>query len=220
MRHFELEIEDLRTRLLEMGGLVESAIRDSVVSLLEQDEARANGVLANEELIDRMEIEIDDHAVRLLALYQPTACDMRFLAAAIKINNDLERMGDMAVEIARRALSLMHQPAIGLRADIPQLARLSTDMVHGTLVALVSKDAELARRILLSDDAVDQLRDAIYGRVIGSMEKESVPVPPALDLLFTARCLERIADHATNIAEDVLYCLQGVDVRHHVAVAQ
>ena len=215
MRHFLEELEELQGRLLEMGGLVESAVYNSVLALSERSEARARQVLNNEARINQMEIAIDDCAVRLLALQQPMARDLRFLTAAIKINSDLERMGDLAVNIVERALSLMKQPPVKPLIDIPQLARLAESMVRRSLDAFVRRDAELARQVLLSDDAVDDLRDAIYGELVGFMERDPSTVSRSLDLIFVARNLERIADHATNIAEDVLFLVQGVDVRHH-----
>ena len=220
MRHFLEELEELQQRLLEMGGLVESAIYNSVLSLSERDEARARQVLNNEARINQMEIAIDDCAVRLLALQQPMARDLRFLTAAIKINSDLERMGDLAVNIVERALSLMKQPPVKPLIDIPQLARLAESMVRRSLDAFVRRDAELARQVLLSDDAVDDLRDAIYQELVGFMERDPSTVSRSLDLIFVARNLERIADHATNIAEDVLFLVQGVDVRHHAEVRE
>ncbi|MGA2325666.1 MAG: phosphate signaling complex protein PhoU [Bryobacteraceae bacterium] len=220
MRHFLEELEELQQRLLEMAGLVESAIYNSVLALSERDEARARQVLNNEARINQMEIAIDDCAVRLLALQQPMARDLRFLTAAIKINSDLERMGDLAVNIVERALSLMKQPPVKPLIDIPQLARLAESMVRRSLDAFVRRDAELARQVLLSDDAVDDLRDAIYGELVGFMERDPSTVSRSLDLIFVARNLERIADHATNIAEDVLFLVQGVDVRHHAEVRE
>ncbi|MGA3076044.1 MAG: phosphate signaling complex protein PhoU [Bryobacteraceae bacterium] len=218
MRRFDRQLDDLQARLLEMGGRVESAIHNSIGALVDRDEARARQVLANESHIDSMEIEIDDFTVSLLALKQPVARDMRLLAATIKINNDLERMGDLAAHIAERALALIEQPPLPLW-DIPHLAGLAGAMVHDSLDALVRQDAELARRVLLSDDTVDQLRDAHCRRLIGSMEKDASAVSAAVHLLFVVRYLERIADHATNIGEDVLYYLRGVDVRHRAPLA-
>jgi len=215
MRHFLAELEELQQRLLEMGGLVESSIWNSVLALSERSEAHALQVLTREARINQMEIEIDDFAVSLLALQQPMARDLRFLTAAIKINSDLERMGDLAVNIVQRALSLMRQPLVKPLIDIPQLARLAESMVHKSLDAFVRRDAELAREVLLSDDAVDDLRDAIYEELVNFMERDPSTVSRSLDLIFVARNLERIADHATNIAEDVLFLAQGIDVRHH-----
>jgi phosphate transport system protein len=218
MRHFLEELEELQGRLLEMGGLVESAIYNSVLALTERSEARARQVLNNEARINQMEIAIDDCAVRLLALQQPMARDLRFLTAAIKINSDLERMGDLAVNIVERALSLMRQPPVKPLIDIPKLAQLAESMVHKSLDSFVRRDAELARQVLLSDDAVDELRDAIYEELVSFMERDPSTVSRSLDLIFVARNLERVADHATNIAEDVVFLVQGVDVRHHAGV--
>jgi len=215
LRHFQEALEELQRRLLEMAGLVESAIHASVLSLSARDEGRAQRVLLNEARINQMEIEIDDLATQLLALQQPMAKDLRFLTAAIKINNDLERMGDLAVNIVERALSLLRQPAIKPLIDIPRMARLVESMVRNSLDSFVRRDPELARNVLVSDDAVDDLRDAIYGELVRFMEHEPSTISRALDLLFVARNLERIADHATNIAEDVLFLVQGIDVRHH-----
>lgn len=215
MRHFLEELEGLQKRLLEMGGLVESAIHDSVVSLTEKDEERARKVLFNEARINQMEIEVDDLVTRLLALHQPMAGDLRLLTSALKINNDLERMGDLAVNIVERSLSLLKGPPVKPLIDIPQMARLAESMVHRSLDAFVKRDAELARGVLLSDDAVDELRDTIYHELVGFMEQDPPSISRCLDLVFVARNLERIADHATNIAEDVLFLIKGIDVRHH-----
>ena len=215
MRHFIEELDELQKKLLEMGGLVESGVHNSVLSLTEHNETLAQEVLRNEARINQMEIEVDDFAVGLMALYQPMARDLRFLTAAIKINADLERMGDLAVNIVERALSLIYQPPVKPLIDIPQMAKLVESMVRRSLDAFVKRDPELARAVLLSDDAVDELRDAIYHELIGFMERDSRTVSRAVDLMFVARNLERIADHSTNISEDVLYLVQGVDVRHH-----
>jgi phosphate transport system protein len=215
LRHFIEELDELQKSLLEMAGLVEAAIHKSVLSLVERDEEQAQDVLRNEARINQMEIEIDDFTVGLLALYQPMAKDLRFLTAAIKINSDLERMGDLAVNTVERALSLMRQPPVKPLIDIPQMAKLVESMVRRSLDAFVKRDSELARAVLLSDDAVDDVRDAIYQELIGFMRTDPTTISRALDLIFVARNLERIADHATNIAEDVLFLVKGVDVRHH-----
>ncbi|HEX8985663.1 MAG TPA: phosphate signaling complex protein PhoU [Bryobacteraceae bacterium] len=215
MRHFLEELEELQAKLLEMAGLVEDAIHKSVVSLSDRDENAAQDVLRSEARINQMEIELDDFAVGLLALQQPMARDLRFLTAAIKINSDLERMGDLAVNIVERALSLMQQPSVKPLIDIPRMAKLVESMVRKSLDAFVKRDPALARAVLLSDDAVDDLRDGIYQELILFMQRDPATISRALDLIFVARNLERIADHATNIAEDVLFLVQGVDVRHH-----
>ncbi len=215
MRHFEEQLDELRKRLLEMSGLVESAVYRSVQALVEKDEDQARQVLRNEARINQMEIEIDELATRLLALEQPVATDLRFITAATKINNDLERMGDLAVNIAERSLTLMHEPLVKPLIDIPHMANLVESMVRKALDAFVKRDAGLARTVLVSDDAVDELRDAVYSELIRFMQKDPTSVQQSVALLLVARDLERIADHATNIAEDVLFVVEGVDVRHH-----
>ena len=216
MRHFIEELEDLQGRLLEMGTLVESAIHNSVRALMERSEPLADEVLGNEDRINHLEIEIDDLAVRLLALQQPMAKDLRFLTAAIKINTDLERMGDLAVNIVERAIALMNRPIVKPQIDIPQMARTAESMVRKSLDAFVKREPELARSVLLSDDTVDRLRDSIHSELISFMQEDPQSIPQALELILVARHLERIADHATNIAEDTLFLVKGVDVRHHL----
>ncbi|MGH9435576.1 MAG: phosphate signaling complex protein PhoU [Terriglobia bacterium] len=215
MRHFEEELDELRKRLLEMSGLVESAIYRSVHSLVERDESLAELVFTTEARINQMEIEIDEMAVRLLALEQPVATDLRLITSAIKINNDLERMGDLAYNVAERAVCLMREPKVNALIDIPYMANLVESMVRKCLDAFVKKDADLARSVLVSDDAVDDLRTGIYKELIRYMEENPERIHQGLDLIFVARNLERIGDHATNIAEDVLFLVDGVDVRHH-----
>lgn len=215
MRRFEEELEELKNKLLEMSGLVESAVYRSVLALRENNSEQAQEVIKNERRINQMEIEIDDAATSLLALQQPMATDLRFLTAAIKINNDLERMGDLAVNIVERALSLMRRSPVQPMIDIPHMAKLTESMVRKSLDAFVRKDAEMARGVLTSDDAVDDLRDTIYQELIRTMQNDPQATPQCVDLMFVARNLERIADHATNIAEDVLFLVEGVDVRHH-----
>ena len=215
MRHFIEELVELQKELLVMAGLVELAVHESVQSLVERSHNRAQQVLLNEAKINQMEIRIDEMATRLLATQQPMAKDLRFLTAAIKINNDLERIGDLAVNIVERALSLMDQPPIHPAVDIPRMADLAQRMVHDSLDSFVRRDADMARNVLLSDDAVDNLRDETYQELVRFMQNDPPAISRALDLVFVARNLERIADHATNIAEDALFVIQGVDVRHH-----
>ena len=215
MRHFSAELEELSNKLLEMAGLVESAIHRSVRSLIEQDRELAQQVIRDEPLINRMEMEIDGVATRLLALRQPVARDLRFLTAALKINTDLERMGDLANHIAERSLSLMHHPLVKPMTDIPKMASLVQSMLLKCLESFVKGNADLARSVLLSDDEVDKLRDGVYSELMHAMQQDPGVVTAAVDLIFVARNLERIGDHTTNIAEDVVYLIQGVDVRHH-----
>ncbi len=216
MRHFEEELEELKRKLLEMSGLVESAVHSSVRVLAEQSSEKAQEVLENERRINRIEIAIDDDATRLLALQQPLAVDLRFVKAAIKINNNLERMGDLAVNIVHRAQSLMSQRPVRPLVDLPHMAALVEAMVGKSLDAFVRRDAALAGSVLASDDAVDELRDTIFVELTRMIQAEPDATPQCVNLMFIARCLERIADHATNIAEEVFFFVEGVDVRHHV----
>jgi phosphate transport system protein len=215
LRHFERELEQLKAKLLEMSALVESAIYRSVQGVVEKNEELAQQVLKNEARINQLEIEIDDMAISLLALQAPLAADLRLVTAAIKINNDLERMGDLSVSIAQSALALMKDPVIRPLIDIPHIAGLAQSMVRKALDAFVNRDAEMARSVLASDDAVDNMRTASYHELISFMEKNPQQVSQALYLLSVVRNLERIADHATNVAEDVLFLVKGIDVRHH-----
>jgi phosphate transport system protein len=214
VRHFTVELEELNHKLLEMGGLVESAIHRSVRSLVEQNKELAEQVIRDEPQINRMEMEIDGLATRLLALNQPVARDLRFLTSALKINTDLERIGDLAQHIAERSLSLMHHPLVKPMIDIPKMASLVQAMLLRCLDAFVNSDTEMARKVLLSDDEVDKLRDAVYAELLATMQRDPGVVPAAVDLIFVARNLERIGDHATNIAEDVVFLVKGIDVRH------
>jgi phosphate transport system protein len=216
LRHFIEELEELQSRLLEMGTLVESAIHHAVLSLVERSEELAHQVLRNEDRINHLEVEIDELAVRLLALQQPMARDLRFITAAIKINTDLERMGDLAVNIVERASALIQRPQIKPMIDIPRMAQTVESMVRKSLDAFVKREPDLARSVLLSDDTVDRLKDEIHDVLVSFMQKDPSVIPQAIDLILVARHLERIADHATNIAEDTLFLVKGVDVRHHL----
>jgi phosphate transport system protein len=215
MMHFREELEELQSRLLEMGGLVEAAIHNSINALVERDEDKAKEVLWLEAQINQKEIDIDDLATRLLALFQPMARDLRFLTSVIKMNSDLERMGDLAVNITEGALRLMREPVLKPLVDIPKMAGLAETMVHRALDAFAKRDAELARQVLLSDDEVDRLRDAVYDELLQFMQEERTTINRSVSMMFIAQNLERIADHATNIAEDVLFLVKGIDVRHH-----
>jgi phosphate transport system protein len=215
VRHFAQELEDVNQALLQMGGLVESSIHCSIQALEERDERLARRIIEDEPRINRMEMEIDSQVTRLLALQQPVAKDLRFLTSVLKINGDLERMGDLAVHIARRTLSLMQQPEVKPLEDIPRMAALAEDMLHKSLDAFVRQDADLADSVLPADNEVDALRDKVFAELIHVMQTEPAKVPAALDLMFVARHLERTADHSTNIAEDVIFLVRGEDVRHH-----
>lgn len=220
MRHFSIELEDLNQKLLQMAGMVESAIHRSVRSLLEQNRELAEEVIRDEPKINRMEMEIDGLVTRLLALRQPVARDLRLLTAALKINTDLERIGDLANHIAERSLSLMHHPLVQPMTDIPKMASLVQSMLLKCLDAFVHSDADLAHTVLLSDSEVDALRNSVYNELVEVMQRDPSVLTAAIDLLFIARNLERIGDHATNIAEDVVFLVKGIDVRHHSQQAE
>jgi phosphate transport system protein len=215
VRHFVEELEQLKTKLLEMSSLVEASIQRSISAVIHKDRSAAEEVFRSEARINAIEIEVDEFAINLLALNQPMAADLRLIVAALKINTDLERMGDLSVNIAQRARSLMEEPVIKPMIDIPHIAGLVQSMVRKALDAFVTRDPELARSVLASDDAVDNMRTACYHELVSFMEKDPQNIKAALDLLAVTRNLERIADHSTNIAEDVLFLVKGVDVRHH-----
>lgn len=217
MRPFEEGLEALNSALQQMGALVAQSIHRSVLSLVEKNEDYAHQVLRDESLIDQMEIQIDELATSLIAREAPVAGDMRFVVTAIKINTDLERMGDLAVNIVERSLSLMHQPEVAGFVNLTDIANLVESMVLGSLEAFVQRDAQKARSILESDDEVDRQRNAIGQQMIALMQSDSSYIHRALDNIFIARSLERIADHATNVAEDIIFMVQGIDVRHPAA---
>jgi len=215
MRPFVQELEELQNKLLEMGGLVETSIHSSIVSLVDRDDSLMPAIWAAEQRINLLDIEIDEMATRLLARNQPVARDLRFLTATIKINSDLERMGDLAINLAQRSLSLLGREQVKPLIDIPHMSRTVEAMVRKSLDAFVRRDEELARVVLLTDDEVDDLKNSIYQELLQLIEDGKAAAGPAFDLIFIAHNLERIADHATNIAEDVLFLIKGVDVRHH-----
>jgi phosphate transport system protein len=209
------ELEQLKKKLLEMSSLVEAGIERSVRAVVHKDRGAAAEVLANEDRINSIELEIDALAIDLLALHQPMASNLRFIIAVLKINSNLERMGDISVTIAHSARSLIDAPSIRPIVDIPLMAGLVQSMVRKCLDAFVARDTSLARSVLISDDAVDSLRTACYHQLVSFMEQDPGNVPQALNLLAVTRSLERLADHSTNIAEDVLFYVKGIDVRHH-----
>jgi phosphate transport system protein len=218
VRHFEQELDELKQKLMEMSALVEGAVLRSVMAVTQKDRSAAEQVFVDEKRINAIQIEVDEAAINLLATQQPVAADLRLIVVALKINTDLERMGDLSVHIAHRAISLLAEPVIRPMVDITHMSALVESMVRKSLDAFMTGDPELARSVLASDNAVDSLRTATYHELVSFMEKEPKSVPQALDLMGITRSLERIADHTTNIAEDVLFLVKGVDVRHHTEV--
>lgn len=213
-RHFENELDELKQRLLWMGSLAERAIHQAVHAVLDAEEHLAEAVLNEEPAINEMQIEIDDRVQRMLALQQPMAADLRFLLAVARINGELERIGDQAMNIAQSALRILRHPQVKPYVDLPRMSELAETMVRDSLNALVKGDQELARTVLQRDDQVDRLRDQLFRELLTYMMENSAVVFPSFELVLAAKNLERIADHATNIAEDVIYYLAGRDVRH------
>ena len=213
-RHFEHDIEQLKERLLWMGSLAERSVHQAVHAVLDSDEQIAKQVLDEEDAINELQIEIDDRVVQLLALHQLMAVDLRFVLAVSRINNDLERIGDQAVNIAQGALRILRHPRVKPYVDLPRMRELAEGMVRDALNAVVRHDVELAQKVLASDDSVDHYRDQIFRELLTYMMGDSSVVFPAFELILVAKNLERIGDHATNIAEDVIYIVQGKDVRH------
>jgi phosphate transport system protein len=214
MRPFEQDINALNEALQEMGALVAQSVHRSVLSLVEKNEDYAHQVLRDEARINQFEIQIDDLATSIIAREQPVAGDMRFVVVAIKINTDLERMGDLAASIVERSLASLRQPQLNVDVNFTDMANLVESMVLTSLDAFVKRDAVLARGILTSDDGIDKLRNQINCQMIELMKKDPATVERALDYILIARRLERVADHATNIAEDIIFMVKGIDVRH------
>ncbi len=216
-RHFERDLEELKERLLWMGSLAERSVHQAVHSVLEAEEKLAHAVLNEENVINELQIEIDDRVVQLLALQQLMAADLRFVLAIARINNDLERIGDQAVNIAQSAQRILRHPRVKPYVDLPRMGELAEKMMRDSLDSLVRRDVELARSVLARDDQVDQLRDQLFRELLTYMMGDSSVVFPAFELILVAKNLERVADHATNIAEDVIYMVAGSDVRHSTA---
>jgi phosphate transport system protein len=212
---FQQEMEELREKLLRMGGMAELAVDRACQAYSERDLNRCRLVLENETLINVAEREIDERAFDILATQQPAAVDLRFILAVTKINSDLERVGDQAVNIAERVMDLIELPAAELPVDIPRMATAVGAMVRRALESFVEGKAELAQAVLEMDHVVDRMRDEAFIMLVRKMNESPEVTQQALDALLVARNLERVADHATNIAEDVIFWVLGADVRHH-----
>ena len=213
--HFQEELDQLKGRLLEMGGLAEERVRVAIQALVERDHALVDAVLAGDTPINQLHIEIDGRCVRLLALYQPMAVDLRVILSAVKINTDLERVGDLAINIAEAALHYLAHPAVKELIDIPRMAGIAQRMLRDALDAFVRRDTVLAQRVLDADDELDGLKTQVFRELLTFMLQSPETIEPAIDLLLVSRHLERIGDHATNIAEDVIFMVSARDVRHH-----
>jgi len=217
VRHFQEELEQLKTRLLEMGGMAEEQVRLSVKSLVDRDRDLIERVLGGDDPLNALHIEIDGRCFTLLALYQPMAVDLRAIVAAVKINTDLERVGDLAVNIAEAARRYAMHPPVKKLIDIPQMAVIAQTMLRDALDAFVRRDTALAQLVLNEDDRLDALKTQIFRELLTYMLQDPATIEPALDLILISRHLERIGDHATNVAEDVIFMVSAKDVRHHAA---
>lgn len=214
-RHFQEDLELLKTRLLEMGGLAEENVRLAVEGLVGRDRELIERVMSGDEPLNRLHIEIDSRCFRLFALHQPMAADLRTVVAAVKINADLERVGDLAVNIAEAARRYASHPPVKKLIDIPTMAEIAQTMLRDALDAFVRRDVDLAQHVLDEDDRLDALKTHIFRELLTYMLQDPSTIEPALDLILVSRHLERIGDHATNVAEDVIFIVSARDVRHH-----
>jgi phosphate transport system protein len=212
---FHQGLDDLKQKLLAMGGMAEQAVERAVRAYQTRDLSLCELVLRDESKINAAERDVDEMSIDLLAMQQPMAIDLRFIVACIKINADLERVGDQAVNIAERVMDLVTRPDPALNVDIPRMAQLTISMVRDALNAFLTADVDLAQAVLERDDLVDDMNREIFAAVDSAMAKCAGMHRNLLDTLIVARNLERVADHATNIAEDVIFWVRGADVRHH-----
>jgi phosphate transport system protein len=213
-RIFDKELTALKERLLYMGSMAQGMIRVAIKGLVERDEPILEEVFKNEEEVNHLQIEIDDMAMKLLALRQPMAIDLRFIAASIKINSELERIADQAVNVCQNTQVLLKYPLLKPLIDIPRMAEIAQKMLNDSLEAFVNRDPDQAQVTLGEDDKLDGLKDQIFRELLTYMISDPTTVQRALCLILISRNLERIGDHATNICEDVIYMVQGRDIRH------
>jgi phosphate transport system protein len=213
-RHYDEELQELRHQVLEMGGLVEKQIADAIQALVNRDDEFARLVIERDKTINRMEVQIDELCLRLLALHQPAARDLRLITTALKISTDLERAGDMAENICERTLELVREPQLKPLIDLPRMAALAQGMLHQALDAFVREDAELALQVCHEDDVVDQIADQLLRELLTFMMEDPHTISRAVRLTFVSKYIERVADHATNIAEMVIFMVKGKSIRH------
>ena len=215
-RHFDEELNDLRRDLLKMAVIVQEAIYKSIDALKGRDKAKAQEVIDADDKIDELELVIDEKCIDLIVRHQPMAGDLRLITTGMKINSELERIADLAVDISQRVLEMVDKPLLKPLIDIPKLSTIAQNMVKDAIESFVKKDVELAKKVVLSDSEADKLRNLIQAELINDyMAKDASTAPRAVPLLLITRHLERICDHTTNIAEDVVYMVEGKVVKHH-----
>jgi phosphate transport system protein len=213
--HFHEELRQLTERLLSLGGLAEERLRAAVHGLVERTPDQLDRVIQGDDPLNQLHIEVDGRCFRLLALYQPMATDLRTIVSAVKINGELERVGDLAVNVAEAGRRYLRHAPVKALEDLPRMADIAQGMVRDALDAFVRRDADLAQRVLAEDDTLDELRMLVFRDLLGVMTREPATIEPSLDLLLVSRHFERIGDHATNIAEDVIFMVTARDVRHY-----
>jgi phosphate transport system protein len=213
--HFQQELNKLQENLLKMAGLAEQAISNAVEALVQRNTSLAEKTIKEDEKINQMEILIDEWCLKLLALHQPMAADLRFITSAMRINIELERIGDLAVNIAERVISLNQEPQLKPYIDIPRMAKITQAMVKDVLDAFVNGDTNLARAVCERDDQVDALNDQVFRELLTYMMADPKTITRAVHLIIVSRCLERIADHTTNIAEGVIFMVKALVIKHH-----
>jgi phosphate transport system protein len=215
-RHFDEELKNLKERLLRMAGLVEESIELAIEALRDQKEEPARQVMCHETEINTLDVEVDEACLRLMALRQPMAGDLRFITSAMKITSELERMGDLAVNVAEQALILAKLPLLKPLIDIPRMARMAQAMVRDSINAFVNRDEALARSVCERDDEVDDLDEQIFRELLTYMMEDPGSIKRAVALILVSRNIERMADHATNVGEDVIYLAKGKTIKHHI----
>jgi phosphate transport system protein len=215
-RHFDDELKEVKEKLLRMASLVEESIAQSIQGLKEERDGLPREVLAREDDINRLDVEVDGLGLKLLALQQPLATDLRLVSSILRIGRDLERMGDLAVNIAERTLEIIRQPRLKPLIDIPRMAEAAQAMVRDAVTAFIERDSALARAICRRDSEVDDLNNQVFRELLTYMMEDPSTITRAVDLILVGRNLERIADHATNIAEDVIYLVEGKTIKHHL----
>jgi phosphate transport system protein len=213
-RHFDEELRQLHQKLLEMGGLVEKQIANATEALVQRDDALARQTIERDHTVNRLDVEIDELCLRLLALHQPAARDLRLITTALKITTDMERIGDMAVNICERALELNQEPPLKPFIDIPRMVDIALDMLRECLNAFVNEDVDLALKVCRDDDQIDSITHQVFRELLSYMVEDPHTITRGIRLMFVAKYIERIADHATNIAEMVVFMVRGKSIRH------